>query len=450
MSEVEQAIERWRRAGLITEEIARELAEHEAAPLTAVSLEEAEPGAAEPASYRSRLADFAAYLGAATVVIAVWLLTPSLFGEDEWGRSAINLAASAASVGLAFAAGRLRLSAAADAFSAAALFLLVTGLAVLFAQVGGPRDAALGWLVVSAAAALLGGVLALRVHSRLAAIAAAASIIALPAALAIERSVAQDGRADATLVRTISSFDLWVSLVLVWLVAAALSVSVCRGWLRLPPRLVVWVLAGISLTVAGCLIGIVIEREAVGYDVLLLIGAIVFAGLALWQRSVTWLPASGLLLIAAAVGAATDPNDIVHLALVVCALALTFSLFHRVFLRVPLHPVAGYWEAAVWIAGVIGAFAIAFADGAWPVVGVVWGLALVAMGFRAEAEVPFAAGVVAFYGAGVIFIATTFETTLAVGIGLLLAGLTIALAAMLWRRRFRLSDRDAAESFPLV
>ena len=135
-----------------------------------------------------------------------------MFGEDEWGRSAINLAASAASVGLAFAAGRLRLSAAADAFSAAALFLLVAGLAVLFAQIGGPRDAALGWLVVSAAAALLGGVLALRVHSRLAAIAAAASIIALPAAVAIERSVARDGRADATLVRTISSFDLWVSL----------------------------------------------------------------------------------------------------------------------------------------------------------------------------------------------------------------------------------------------
>ena len=49
-----------------------------------------------------------------------------------------------------------------------------------------------------------------------------------------------------------------------------------------------------------------------------------------------------------------------------------------------------------------------------------------------------------------IFIATTFETTLAVGIGLLLAGLTIGLAAMLWRRRFRLADRDVAESFPLV
>ena len=85
----------------------------------------------------------------------------------------------------------------------------------------------------------------------------------------------------------------------------------------------------------------------------------------------------------------------------------------------------------------------------WPLTGPfapVWPAAA----FRAEAELPFAAGVVAFYGAGVIFIATTFETTLAVGIGLLLAGLTIALAAMLWRRRFCLADRDAAESLPLV
>ena len=181
-----------------------------------------------------------------------------------------------------------------------------------------------------------------------------------------------------------------------------------------------------------------------------LIGAIVFAALALWQRSVTWLPASGLLLIAAAVGAATDPNQIVHLALVVCALALTFGLFHRVFLRVPLHPVAGYWEAAVWIAGVIGAFAIAFADGRVAGRRRCLGVGAGRDGVPGRGRGSVCRGCRRVLRGRVIFIATTFETTLAVGIGLLLAGLTIALAAMLWRRRFRLSDRDAAESFPLV
>ena len=414
-------------------------------------MEEAEPDDAEPASYRSRLADFAAYLGAATVVIAVWLLTPSLFGEDEWGRSAINLAASAASVGLAFGAARLRLSAAADAFSAAALFLLVTGLAVLFAQIGGPRDAALGWLVVSAAAALLGAVLALRVHSPLAAIAAAASIIALPAALAIERSVAQVGRADATLVRTISSFDLWVSLVLVWLVAAALSVSVCRGWLRLPPPLVVWVLAGISLTVAGCLIGIVIEREAVGYDMLLLIGAIVFcrAGALAAQRD---LVARERVAADRRYGRRRNrsqpdrPSCPGRLRAGAHVLALSS--------RLP----AG---AAASGCGLLGGGGLdrrrdrSVCDrvrrrsrGRSSALSGGWRWSRWGSGPRPRFRLPRVSS--RSTGPGSSSLPRRSRRPSPSGIGLLLAGLTIALAAMLWRRRFRLSDRDVAESFPLV
>ena len=431
MNDVDTALERWRAAGLIDEATAAALREFEAS-------QESDGGSG--GGVRSRLADFATYLAAATILAAVWTLaTPS--DDDGWGRAAPHLVGFGLAAAVSLSGARWGLARATDAFAGAALVFLVTGFGTALALIGDSGEIALGWLLVTAAAVVTGAALARRTRSPLAAAGAAVGLVALPAALALELSGVDRGLDDAV-VQELTPGELWLSLSLICGVAAALTAAVLHGWLRLPSESEAVVLAATSLAVTAAVMVVVFVRTAAEYSALLLVGAALFAALSLWRRSAVWLPASGALYFASAVAWIDDTEDGLRIALGVVTLALSLALLAAPRSRLPRSWLRGAWELVVLAGGLFACMASMFAGGGWPAAGFIWALSLAAGGFAWERAGPFAVGVLSFYLAGMVFVADRYETSAAVGTGLLLGGLTLAAAALLWRRRFGGGDRS--------
>lgn len=426
---LQDALMRWQRLGLVPPELASQLWAFEterASKLMGVSR----------LQVRSRLADFATYFAVATMVSAVFAMAPP--SDDSWGPVVAQLAASAVSAGAAYGAWRSGVARAADAFAGAALFTAAVGIGLALGRSDVGDQSAAAWALFMTVVAVYGIGLAVAVRSPLAAIGAAAAVIALPFALTLQLAdVTLEAEEDV--LRRLDSEYVWGTLALVWAMAAGLSVAIMRRWLPLYEGLHDWLLSGISLTIAGCAMLVTAFRDDMAYDYLLIGWAAVFVGASLWRERVVWMPAGSVLLFASAVVFATDTEAV---GLGLATLAVSLSALHPAAGRLPQFWLVFPWQSTLVLAGTIASVAMAYAGGGWPAAGLLWAVVLSATGFAWGRQLSFVVGLLAFYLAGTSYVGDQLESGFAVGVGLLMAGLTIGGGAVLWRRRF---SADAVE-----
>ena len=426
-AKLEAALERWREAGLISEALAEALRAHEVAHVLA-----GRPG---DARYRGRLLNFLTYVAVAALMAGIWLLAPPEHGGGG--------PASAQILGAAFAATFALLTEwaeqerAADALAMGALVMFTTGVALLFEHYGGDGEAALGWILTSLMTIGLGVWLARRVRSPAAAIGAAAVTVATPVALALYLAdVRRPGGTEFEhTVEALSTGEVLLVLGAMLAIAAALAAAINRGWIRLPEESRFWAHAAIGATLSAALIVAAIGRESVGYDVLLLLGAVLFYGLTVWRGNPAWLLASATTWMATSFTLTAEIDDTERLALSAATLAVTLAALHSPWRQALRHWLSGGWELLVTLSGMILALIVVFADGGWPALAMVWALALAAAGYESERPISFAGGVAVLGLGTAILAAMNIDSTGGIGVGLVLAGLAVVGASVLWRDR---------------
>ena len=424
----EELIERWLAAGVVSEQTAADLrafeAERAAAALPAV-------GAA------SRVADVGAYLGAALVVSAALVIAFARFADQSGAQIAVLGIVGAAALAAAVVSRRAGLAVASDALAGASVLLLPICWAVVLSELGEGGDQRLGWLLVSGGAVLLGGLLGLLVGSRLAAVVAAIGLVAMPLALVMsgndERAVFDDVLGDS-----VSAGWVWAAIALM-AVAAGVAVVSAERWARrgwLTRETVFWTTLAASVALGLAMWTIAAVRDAVGFDFVLLAGALLATGLALWRRDRVWLPAAVVALLGAGWSALDDPADYdARLALALVVLALSGLPFLPLVRRVPRHWMVLAWEAAVWLVGMGTAVAFAFERDGWPALGGAWALAMIVVAAVLRRWLALGIGVLGAYIILLTVVIDAFEASIAAGFGTLAFGALVLVAVIVWRRR---------------
>ncbi len=425
---IEELLERWLAADVVSEETAADLrafeAERAAAALPAVG------GA-------SRVADVGAYLGAALVVTAALVIAFARFADQSAAQILVLGIVGAAASAAAVVSRRSGLAVASDALAGASVLLLPICWAVVLSELGEGGDQRLGWLLISGGAVLIGGLTGLLVGSRLAAVVAVIGLVAMPLALVMsgndERAVFDDVLGDS-----VSAGWVWAAIALM-AVAAGVTVVGAERWARrgwLTREVATWMtlVASVALGLAMWLIAA--ARDEGGFDFVLLAGALLATGPALWRRDRVWLPAAVVALLGAGSSAFHGPADHdASLALALVVLALSGLPFLPLVRRVPRHWVALAWEAAVWLVGMGTAVAFAFERDGWPAVGGAWALAMIVVAAVLRRWLALGIGVLGAYIILLAVVIDAFEASIAAGFGTLAFGALVLAAVIIWRRR---------------
>ena len=426
--DLQEAIQRWRDADLLSPETAQSLRDFEARRRSA----------APPPGASTRLADAAACVGISLVAAAALVLALAQFENDLPAQLALLSIVGAIVLAASAAARRLRLAIASDIFAGIAALLWTACFLLALEELGNGGSPALGWAAFCAAVALLGLAIWRALGSISAAALAVAGWIALPGAL-----VAGDDYtfgSDASAAATAAALALAPLAALLAVLAARYAAQ--RNWLD---QLGVWCVAFIASTSLslGVLI-IAASRSEAEFDLALIIGAIAATALAARRREWVWLPAAITFACAAAAASAAEAGPAARTAVALLVLALSFIPFTPLAARLPAHWTTRLWELAFWAAGLAAAIAFAVSAGGWPAVGGVWGALILAAAARFRRPLPLAAGVIALYAVFLAVVIETFDSSAAAGFATLAFGLLLLAAVLLWRRRR--VDTDQAHS----
>lgn len=422
--QLEDALTRWREAGLISEQTAEQLRHFERERRAAG----APPGAA------GRVADAAASVGVALVTAAALLLAFSQFEGDFAPQLAVLSVVGALALGASTAARRLRLSAASDLLAGAAVTLWSVAIAVALDELGGGGDAELGWAVICAAVALIGTAVWRAAHSIAAGTLAVVAWVALPLALTVGGDFQQIFESRTSTASAIGALILMTLAAALALLGAQLARR--RGWAN---STTIWCAAFVASTALGVGIGLVaIARDEAGFDFAFLAGAAAATAIAVQRRESVWLPAASCLFYCASVASLVDIEDAPRNALALLLLVLSFFPFTPLARRLPEHWLTRVWELAVWAAGLTAAIGFAAADGGWPAAGGVWAAAMILSAALQRRWLAMAAGVIGLYVVFLMIVIETFNASAGAGFGTLVFGLLVLAAVLAWRRRLTL------------
>lgn len=426
--DLQEAIQRWRDADLLSPETAQALRDFEARRRSA----------APPPGASTRLADAAACVGISLVAAAALVLAIAQFENDLPAQLALLSIVGAIVLAASAAARRLRLAIASDIFAGIAALLWTACFLLTLEELSNGGSPALGWTAFCAAVALLGLAIWRALGSISAAALAVAGWIALPGAL-----VAGDDYtfgADASAAATAAALALAPLAALFAVLAARYAAQ--RGWLD---QLGVWCVAFVA---SGWLsLGVLViaaSRDEAEFDLALIIGAIAATALAALRREWVWLPAAITFACAAAAASAAEAGPTARTAVALLVLALSFIPFTPLAARLPAHWTTRLWELAFWAAGLAAAIAFAVSSAGWPAVGGVWGALILAAAAHFRRPLALAAGVIALYAVFLAVVIETFDSGAAAGFGTLAFGLLLLAAVLLWRRRR--VDTDQARS----
>ena len=424
--QINDALNRWQTAGLISEQTAETLR----------TFESQRPADHAPPGATARVTDAAAVIGAALIIAAAMVLAFAQFNDDFPARIAVLSIAGAAALGLSFPAARLRFGAAADILAGGSVLLWTVCLVAALDEIAAPGDAELGWLLICAVTVLLAAAIWRWTHSRSAGALGVLAWIALPAALAI--STAGDAEEFAgPFPDSVSAARAWGALILACLATALLAVATHRAAHR--NRIDRWTASGAVLLASTALaVGIVMLAVAADERSIYAatpVGAAALTGVALWRRDWLWLPAALVLFVSAggfALGELYSPDG---RALGTAVLALSLFPFAPLARRLPSHWTVHAWEAVVWLISLWLAGTFAFESGGWPAAGGVWSTIMILLAASRRRWLALAIGVVGLYITFLAVVIEQFNAGVGAGVGTLIFGLLVLSAALFWRRR---------------
>lgn len=418
--DIQEAIQRWRDADLLSPDTAQALHDFEVRRRNAGS----PPGAS------ARMADAAACVGVALIAAAALVLAFAQF-EDDFGPQVAALSvAGAFALAASLAARRLRLPVAADLLGGAAVVLWSVAVAVALDELGDGRGVALGWALICVVAALLGAVVWRAAGSISAGVLAVVGWVLLPLALAAGDELDYFFPNEISTARTVAAMALMTLAAALAAVGAQWAQR--RGWLD---STAVWCAAFVATTTLGVALGVLaVSHSEPGFDFALLIGAVAATAVAVQRREWVWLPSAACLSYSAAASSLTGIEDAPRNTLALILLAFSFFPFAPLARRLPAHWVVRVWELVVWAAGLTTAVSFAAASGGWPAAGGVWAAATILAAARLRRPLPLAAGVIGLYAVFVIIVIETFDASLGAGVGTLAFGLLVLAAVLGWRR----------------
>ena len=419
--QVEDALTRWRDAGLISAQTDEQVR----------GFERERRAAGAPPGATGRVADAAACVGVALVAAAALLLAFSQFEGDFGPQLAVLSVVGAVALGASTAARRLRLAAAADLLAGAAVALWSVAIAVALDELGGGDDAELGWAVICAAVALIGIAVWRATRSISAGTLAVTAWIALPLALIVNNDFEQLFDSETSTAAAAGALILMTLAAALALLGARLAQR--RGWVDFTT---VWCAAFVATTALGVGVGLVaIARDEAGFDFAFPAGAAAATAIAVQRRESVWLPSASCLFYCASVAALIDIEDVPRTALALLLLALSFFPFAPLARRLPEHWLVRVWELVVWAGGLTAAIGFAAADGGWPAAGGVWAAAMILSAALQRRWLAMAGGVIGLYVVFLMIVIETFNASAGAGFGTLVFGLLVLAAVLAWRRR---------------
>ncbi len=426
------ALTRWREADLIDEETELAVLEWEA-ERSAPPLDTAGRRISH-----GRVADVAAYLGASIVVIAWLLLTVSLF-DDGLSSFAFSLAGGLIGVATAWLAERNRAAALADACAGVSVLLIAVAVGWLLDEIGDDDQLWLGWFLLTMVVVSMATLMLRLTRSPLATFAASAALAQSPAALAIGAGALDRGVFGS---RSLDSWQLWLTFVLVVLISGGVLARVGRARRWFDPELAAWSRLGASLGAGFAILGLAAASTEPIIDWgTLLVGWIVTAW-ALRDGRPELLPASGVLLVGALAGGVSDVDNGARLGLTVIVLLTGIEatalgmVGPRLLRRLSDHWLTPLWQSALLGAGIVAASALAAQSPELAGIGIVWALFVLAAGVVYQHRIGFAMGVIGSYATLLTLIIAQFDSSVAGALGTLAFGLLIVAAGIIWRRRF--------------
>ncbi len=420
----EDALERWRRAGLIGEDAALAIREWEA--------ERAPPPQSGP------LEAVLSYLGASIMLAGAIMLT--ILASDGAGLGLVlPFAFGLVSGGAAWRASRWSLRWLADGFAASAVVMTTIGWGLTLDELASDGSEAVGVLVICVWVIVAGGAMTRVVRSPLALTLATFAATFMPLTIAMhgdppDVGIYGSGRAS------MDGVLLWASLA-----ACAIVGVAAQGVLSQREGLAVWGRLGASLGSAAALLGLSWASGDPTLDWAAMLAAWIMTAWAFRAQRVELLPASGLLLMGAAAGGLSDIQDEWRVALTITILlsALQFAVLGASRERL-LGVVAEHWLFPVWQAMLLGAsvaatIILAADSEALAPIGIVWALGLVASGAVRQRRVELAFGLIGVYAAGLSLILGPLDSSVGAVVGTLVFGLLLSAATIVWRRRARLT-----------
>ena len=419
--DLEDALTRWREAGLLSQQTVAELE----------AFERARRAAGPPSGASARMADAAACVGLALVAAAAIVLAFAQFGDDFGPQIAVLSVAGALALAASLAARRLRLPVASDLLGGAAVVLWTVAVAAALDELGVAGGANIGWALICAVAAVAGAAVWRAADS------IAAGVLAVVAWVLAPMALSAGDELDELFVNETSTARAAAAMLLMTLAAVLAAVgahyALRRGWLD---SIGVWCIAFVATTAIGVAIGILaVSRPEPGLDFALLIGAVAATAVAVRRREWVWLPSAACLSYSASVSSLTDIEDLPRNALALIVLVLSFFPFAPLARRLPQHWVVRVWELVVWATGLTTAIGFAAASGGWPAAGGVWAAAMILSAARLRRPLALAAGVLGLYAAFVTIVIETFDASVGAGFGTLAFGLIVLGAVLEWRRR---------------